>query len=131
SSGGSRSSTSNPVGNLLAKLGWLGTLLKWIVFGAVALVVAFFLLRSGLRFLANFTNWARRLLDALQAWWQGLFGQRGGPGGAEADTLNADGVYRAVPFSAFHNPFLDGSADRQSPNQLVRYSFEALQAWAT
>src|SRR5262249_29839800 len=34
------------------------------------------------------------------------------------------------PFSSFANPFADGRARRLSPEELVRYSFEALQAWA-
>jgi hypothetical protein len=35
-----------------------------------------------------------------------------------------------VPFAAFSNPFADGTADGRSPEDLVRYSFEALEAWA-
>jgi hypothetical protein len=38
---------------------------------------------AGLKFLANFTYWARRLLEALQAWWQGLFSSAKGPAEAE------------------------------------------------
>jgi hypothetical protein len=34
------------------------------------------------------------------------------------------------PFAAFRNPFLSGQAGRASPEQLVRYTFEALEAWA-
>src|SRR5207249_1383683 len=30
----------------------------------------------------------------------------------------------------YSNPFRDGSAQRWPPERLVRYSFEALQAWA-
>jgi len=50
--------------------------LKWIVFALVAVAVVVFLLRGGLRYLANFFDWARRLLEALQAFWDGLFGRR-------------------------------------------------------
>ena len=39
-------------------------------------------------------------------------------------------VVRPRPFSAFQNPFVDGSAERLSPNEITRYSFEAFQAWA-
>ena len=52
----------------------LAPVLKWIVFGILGLAVLFFLLRSGLGFLANFTDWARRLLDALRNFWANLFG---------------------------------------------------------
>ena len=39
-------------------------------------------------------------------------------------------VESRVPFLAFSNPFADGTADGRSPEELVRYSFEALEAWA-
>src|SRR5262249_31399654 len=34
------------------------------------------------------------------------------------------------PFASYEDPFVSGLAERVSPNQVVRYSFEALQAWA-
>jgi hypothetical protein len=128
--GGSRSSSSSPILGFMSKLGWVGTVLKWIVFGVLVLLVVFYVLRSGLRFLANFTQWARRLLDALAAWWAGLFG------GGKDETAPGDEAEKQVPvkqprpFSSFHNPFLDGSAEQRSPDELARYTFEALQAWA-
>ena len=39
-------------------------------------------------------------------------------------------VRRPKPFADFRNPFDDGSAAGQSPDDLVRYSFLALEAWA-
>lgn len=125
------SSTSlphNPVAQVLEKLGALGTVLKWILFGILALVVLFFVLRSGLQFLANFTNWAKQLLQAFQAWWEGLFGHKVNESEAEVD--GPPRVPTPRPFASFMNPFLDGRADSLSPDALTRYSFEALQAWA-
>jgi hypothetical protein len=118
----------NPVFEIVQKLGWLGTILKWVVFAVLALVVLFFVLRSGLNFLANFTNWAKRLLEALQAWWEGLFGR----GEEESETETEESVRMPTPrpFASFTNPFLDGRADHLSADALTRYSFEALQAWA-
>jgi Domain of unknown function (DUF4129) len=126
---GSQFLSHNPVGNLFSKLGPLGRILKWIVFGVVALIVVFYLARSGLRFLANFTDWARRLLDSLRAWWQSLFG---GNSDDYREEESQDAEYRPPPrpFADFRNPFLDGNAERLTPNELVRYSFDALQAWA-
>jgi hypothetical protein len=86
------------------------------------------ILRSGLRFLANFTSWARRLLDALQAWWEGLFGR--GEAEPEAETEKSVHMPRPRPFASFTNPFLDGRDAQLSADALTRYSFEALQAWA-
>src|SRR5205807_2428143 len=36
----------------------------------------------------------------------------------------------AQPFASFHNPFDDGSTGRLPPEEVIRYSFMALQAWA-
>jgi hypothetical protein len=102
--------------------------LKWVVFAVVALVVLFLVLRSGLNFLANFTNWAKQLLEGLRAWWEGLFGRSEGEPEAEAEESARTPAPR--PFASFSNPFLDGRADRLSPDALTRYSFEALQGWA-
>jgi hypothetical protein len=110
--------------------GGLATVLKWVVFIVLALVVAFFVLRAVLQHFANFTDWARRLLDTLRAWWEGLFG---GPGGRVESAEEAEAVdprVRERPFASYPNPFHDGRADRLAPEQLVRYSFDALQAWA-
>jgi hypothetical protein len=105
------------------------SILKWIMFAIATLVVAFLVLRGGLKFLANFTGWARSLLDVLHKWWQTLFGW----------SLAAVAVERADeprpkpkprPFAAYMNPFLSGAAEQRSPEALVRYTFEALEAWA-
>jgi hypothetical protein len=123
-----QSSSGSSISGLLAKLGWLGTVLKWIVFIGLAVLVVFFLLKQGLQFLANFTNWARRLLDAWRAWWAGLVGA-GGQGGPVEEAAVEQGE-RPRPFAAYGNPFTDGRAEQLSPDELARYSFEALQAWA-
>lgn len=122
---------STPLGSSFSSLfSGLGRLLKWIIFAIAALVVAFIVLRALLQFLANFTGWARGLLNALQGLWQALFGWLGPaavPGESEEP---ARPERRPVPFAAFRDPFLDGSGGRQSPEELVRYSFHALEAWA-
>jgi hypothetical protein len=94
------------------------------------LLVAFFLLRSGLRFLANFTEWARRLLAVFRTWWQGLgaFWPRRSRTAEKAEAEEPPLPPR--PFSDYPDPFLTGRADGMSPGELVRYSFEALEAWA-
>ena len=65
----------------------VGPVLKWIVFGLLALAVLVFLLRGGLRYLAQFSQWARDLLNSLSKWWARLFGRRGGTiaDGSDAD----------------------------------------------
>ena len=107
----------------------LVTVLKWIVGIAVALVVLFMILRAGLGWLANFTGWARRLLDALRAFWQRLWGGGTGASG-QAQEVEAERPAPPRPFAAFRDPFATGEAEGMSPEVLVRYSFAALEAWA-
>jgi hypothetical protein len=126
--GGSSAPRVNTSG-LTKVLGSLGPILKWIVFAALAVAVLVFVLRGGLRYLANFTQWARDLLNALRRWWEGLFGG-GGRQEDEAVVEDAGGGPPPRPFAAYLNPFVDGSAERRSPQELLRYTFAALQAWA-
>jgi hypothetical protein len=105
------------------------TALKWIVLAILGLIILFFLLRGGLRYLAHFTEWARQLLEALRRFWEGLFGtpQRGRRTGRGFASV-PEPTHR--PFSDYGNPFQSGRANRMTPAELVRYTFEALEAWA-
>jgi hypothetical protein len=125
----SQSSKSPPGLKVPEWVSRVGTVLKWIVFVVLALVVVMVILRQGLSFLANFTNWARNLLNALRALWARLFG--GGAAQPKEETAVVDSPGLPLrPFAAFRNPFRDGSAAKKSPQELVQYSFAALQAWA-
>jgi hypothetical protein len=95
--------------------------IKWIFYGVVALV-------------ALWWAWTHReqvwafLVALLTGWWNlwGLFGGRQ-KSGEEAKAA-------AVPkksFREFSDPFMSGLAARSSAEELVRYSFEALEAWAS
>jgi hypothetical protein len=116
----------NPLAGLLDKL---GPILKFIILAALVILIVFFVLRAVLRFLANFTNWAQGLLAFFRNLWISLFSWGSGKAGVD-DDAEAERVRRPKPFSAYPDPFLTGAADRLSPNELVRYSFEALEAWA-
>jgi hypothetical protein len=108
-------------------MSWLSPVLKWIVYIILALVGIYVLIRV----LANFTTWARGLLNALQNLWQSLFGWRSRGARAEGATLTADGFRPPPrPFSSYPNPFANGTAGDFAPDELVCYSFEALEAWA-
>ncbi len=115
-----------------AFVGKTAGVLKWVVFAVLAAVAVVFVLRGGLRYLANFFDWARQLLEALRALWESLFG--GGRRAGRAATGEAEGESEERrprrPFRAFTNPFLDGRGDDMTPAELARYSFEALEAWA-
>jgi hypothetical protein len=126
----SSSRSSNPSRGLTSMLGSLGPILKWIVFGIVALVVLVVLLRNGLKFLANIFDWARRLLDSLRNLFAGLFGGGGSGEQAPGAEVETEHTVPEKPFASFHNPFHDGRASRMSVRELLCYSFAALQAWA-
>jgi hypothetical protein len=130
SSSDSSSSPSRLTSGLASLSRTLGPVLKWLAFAALALAVVFVVLRSGLQSLAGFTEWARRLLDALNNFWASLFGGRRGGKKSEAEQdAEAERAIRSVPFSAFPNPFA-GGPDGMAPPELVKYTFAALQAWA-
>jgi len=117
---------STSVGNAISKL---ADVLKWIVFAVLAIVVLLVVFRNGLQFLSNFMPWAKNLLEAIDAWLKGLFGRREKEV-EEREAVPAAPVESRVPFAAFTNPFTDGTADGRSQEELVRYSFVALEAWA-
>ena len=121
--------STNRLGAFLQKIGpWM----KWIVFGILGVVVLVALLRGGLGWLANFTDWARKLLESWQKFWEGLFGgKKQAVQEGEGESAPAGRPEPIVPFSAFGNPFDSGKADRMEPRELVRYTFQALEAWAT
>jgi hypothetical protein len=118
------------MGSLSAALASVAPFLRWLVFAAIVLVVGFLVLRGGLRFLSNFSDWAKGILDAFRSWWESLFGSRRERASGEAAI--EEPVRRAPPrpFASFGNPFTDGRAERLPIEKLVRYSFEALEAWA-
>ncbi|MCY2963601.1 MAG: DUF4129 domain-containing protein [Planctomycetota bacterium] len=83
----------------------------------------------GLFFL--FRNWSAVVTFLARLWAEllGLFGWKSGSrDSATAETAVQKSVDR--PFSAFDNPFANGTARRMKLPQLLDYSFQALEAWA-
>jgi hypothetical protein len=95
--------------------------IKWIFYGAISLVALWWAWTHREQVLAF-------LVALLTGWWNlwGLFGGRQKTGeGAKA---------AAAPrksFREFSDPFMSGLAARASAEELVRYSFEAMEAWAS
>jgi hypothetical protein len=130
SDGGSRSggSSSPQLGGALAKI---AEGVKWIVFGILALLIVFALFFGALKYLAPFTDWARRWLEGIRAWWAGLFAKKEAVAARkEAEEALPEAPVRPPPFTDYSNPFADGSAERREPAELIAYTFEALDAWA-
>ncbi len=117
---------SDPLSNVFQKI---SSLLKWVVLGILGFIFLFFLLRGGLRYLANFTHWAKSLLEALSAWWKGLQKMLSRRPSAEEASL-AEEAEPPRSFASYPDPFDSGAAERMTPAHLVRYSFAALTSWS-
>ncbi len=104
----------------------VATLLKWIFYIAVALIGIYWLWRRRAEVLAALQG----LLRGWGEFWQRLFGRR--PKTVGQATAAGEGLKQPLPrrFADFTDPFAAGTVDRYSPDELVRYSFEALEAWA-
>ncbi len=120
--------SSSQLGGALEKVAGV---VKWIVFAVVAVIVIFALFFGVLKYLAPFTEWARRWLEGIRAWWASLFGKKEAPvRERRVEDATPQAALRPPPFSAYSNPFADGSAENRDPAELVAYTFEALDAWA-
>ena len=113
--------------NLIQSVGRkVGALLKWVFYIAVVLIGIYWLWHRRAEVLAA-------LQGMLRGWgefWHRLFGRRRQEAGQA--TGPGDGPKQPLPrrFADFIDPFAAGTVGRYSPDELVRYSFEALEAWA-
>jgi len=103
---------------------------KWIVLAVVVFLVLAGLVLAVLKYLAPFTGWAQRWLDAVRAWWANLFGKKSGATRAAEEAAREVGPVRPPPFSAYSDPFATGTADGRDAAELVEYTFAALDSWA-
>jgi hypothetical protein len=94
--------------------------LMWALFAAAAFVGFLWYRRQVVEFI-------RGLWAEFVALLSELFG---GKKSRAPDRVETETREPPRPFAAFRNPFLSGNAGRTSPEQLVRYTFEALEAWA-
>ena len=67
----------------------------------------------------------KKLLVELRELWERWFGKKPDPALATAETAPAP----PRPFAAFSDPFASGAAGRMSWAELVRYTFQALEAF--
>ena len=64
-------------------------------------------------------------------WFRNLFGRKETkPTRQRTAEPELAGPVGPPPFSAFSNPFTDGTAGRQSPRELAAYTFAAFDSWA-
>jgi hypothetical protein len=98
---------------------WLKGLV--ILVGVIALIFGLIRYGSGL---------LQGLLALLASLFGGLFIEKKEKRPADASAAASEPVLPPRPFASFGNPFNNGMDHRFSPNDLVIYSFEALEAWA-
>jgi hypothetical protein len=94
--------------------------LMWALFAAAALV--------------GFLWYRKQVLDFVRQLWaeflallNDLFGRKRSRSNDRPEVQTRE---PPRPFAAFRNPFTSGTASRTAPEQLVRYTFQALEAWA-
>jgi hypothetical protein len=101
------------------------SILRWLV-AVLALVGAVLLLwRHG----SSLLDLLRGLIQARRDLWNGLWGGFA-VGPRSATGFRAAPAARPRPFSAYPDPFRTGLAGHSPPEDLIRYTFEALEAWA-
>ena len=120
---GSSAASQLPIVDTL--FGGLAELLKWAFYVLVGLFVLYVLWRSRAEVLAAI----RAFLAALLDFWNGLWGGKRSVVMAE-DAEEVRIVVPPAPFSTYADPFASGIASRYSLDELVRYSFEAFEAWS-
>ncbi len=95
---------------------WLLDIAKWIFYGGLVLAALW---------------WAWRHWDELIAWLRNLFGGLGGLfSRKQKSEAMAPMPIRHKAFFEFSDPFVSGLANQVPSAELVRYTFEALEAWA-
>jgi len=98
---------------------------KWVFYAVVAAALVILIVRHGREIAAE----VARLLADLRAWWAELLAKGGGSSQqAESEEPGPPGP-RIASLADFGDPFLTGAAESMTPDELVRYSFEALEAW--
>ena len=105
--------------------GWFGTLLRWLLYAVLAGVALVWAWRNRATVAAALAD----MLSVLRDFWNRLFGGSK-PEETPADVEPPVHKPRAPRFSAYTDPFAAGTAGGMRPDELVRYTFEAMEAWA-
>jgi len=105
-------------------VGGLAGLVKWLLYLLLAAVVGYLAWKHRHELLAA----VRDILRDLRAWLTGLLGRDRDPIATAPE--EATGVFRPRRrFCDFRNPFASGAYRQMTAEELVRYTFEAFEAW--
>jgi hypothetical protein len=105
--------------------GGLFGMLKFLVYVVLACVGAWWLWKNWSRVVEGF----RLFLQELRELWASLFGGKR-KSAEEGEEEGAPKARSERPFTDYVDPFSAGLAARYAPDELVRYTFEATEAWA-
>lgn len=111
----------NVFGSILSGLGWIAKLLFWLILLAFA---CWWLWNNRAQVMEAW----QKLLKDLADFWSRLFGRR--PQEESPVMEIGEQTLRARSFDSFQNPFASGLASNRSVDELVRYSFQAVEAWS-
>ncbi len=114
---------SSGIGKLFSMI---AKILKWVIMIGLVLIFVLLLLRGTLPNLLELFPGLKKLLDWINRLFERLFGTK-------AEKPQSEPVREIVQtrsFTSFRNPFTSGEAERQSLEDLIEYSFAALQAWS-
>jgi hypothetical protein len=105
-----------------------------IPFQAPSWLRGIFMIVGAIAVIFGLIRYGPLLLDALQAILASLFGgfssAKTKKEAKDAEASSSQPAEPSRPFAAFADPFASGLSGNLSPNELVLYSFEALEAWA-
>lgn len=114
-------SPSSPPISLSGIFGALGTLMKLAIYAAAALAAIYF----AWKFRDQIAESWKKFVQDMRDLWNYLFGRKEPVLATVEPTLEAQ---RQPQFPTFGYPFASG-APKRTPEQLVRYTFQALEAW--
>jgi hypothetical protein len=125
-SSGSSAPSKTLLRHVTESAGSLGTLLKWLLYAVLLVVAVYFGWKYRAELAAGFVG----LLNDLKHLWQSLLGGKKISGEDEPAEQTAAAGPAPRPFAAYANPFSSGLAAQLSTDELIAYTFEALEAWA-
>ena len=99
---------------------WLGTLLRWLFFAAIAAGLGYLAYRYRRELAEGF----RQLWAELKRIWEALFGR------GKTEFSPTKEIRLRKSFADYTDPFASGRAKNMSPEQLLAYSFNAMEAFA-
>lgn len=106
--------------------GSIGAVLKLLLYAALAIGIAYFAWRRWPAIVQAFKEIMQMLRDMIARL---LSGKPSGMVAADDEAATAAAIPRRT-FAEFTDPFLSGRDRKASPVELVRYTFEAFEAWS-